>query len=263
MSEPSRILALEGIHNFRDYGGYAGADGARVRSRVLWRSSHHAEASPADLRKIHDLGLARVFDLRGDSEREAHPCLRHPEFAAEVVFAPGETAGLRAAAFHEEAAGGVRTVDDAISAMVRLYEGMAWRPVLVETLKLYFASLAQADGPLLLHCVAGKDRTGLAAALTHHALGVHPDDAMADYLLTHQAANIDARIAAGAGSSLRALGPEMSDDAVRALVSVRPEYLETALGAIRARHGAIDDYMAEVLEVTPDRKASIRARLLS
>ena len=84
-----RILTFESIDNFRDYGGYAGADGGTVRSGVLWRSGHHGAASAADLAAVETLDIATVIDLRGDSERAANPCLRHPGFAGEVVFAPG------------------------------------------------------------------------------------------------------------------------------------------------------------------------------
>lgn len=257
-----RILPFEAINNFRDYGGYAGADGAKVRSRVLWRSGHHAEASPTDLRAVHELGIATVIDLRGDSERDANPCLRHPEFSGKVVFAPGETAGLKAAAAHEESAGEIRTVEDAQAAMTRLYAGMAWRPVLVETLRLYFQTLAESGEPTLLHCFAGKDRTGLAADLLHHVLGVHPDDAMDDYLLTNRAANVERRIAAGT-HAVKGMGPQMSDDALRALLSVRAEYLETARTAIATRHGTVDAYLVEVLAVDPAMVAAIRANHLA
>ena len=131
-----RILPLEGIRNFRDYGGYAGADGFTVKRGVLWRSGHHHPATPADLEKVAGLGLSAVFDLRGDSERGAFPCLRHPGFTAEVLFEPGETAGLMGAAAHEAAGAGVRTGAESRAAMVRLNEGMPWRPVLVATMKL-------------------------------------------------------------------------------------------------------------------------------
>ena len=178
-----------------------------------------------------------------------------------MIFAPGETAGLKAAAAHEEAAGEVRSADDARRVMVRLYEHMAWRPVLVETFKLYFAAMEESGQPSLLHCFAGKDRTGLAADLLHHVLGVHPDDAMADYLLTHEAANIERRVAAGT-HAVKGMGSGMSDDAVRALLSVRAQYLETARAAIAARHGLIDAYLLEVLEVDPARVAAIRANYL-
>lgn len=257
-----RILPMEGIRNFRDYGGYAAGDGARVRRGVLWRSGHHHEATPGDLERVAGLGLSAVVDLRGDSERALYPCARHPEFGAAVLYEPGETAGLSGAAAHEAAGQGVRTGAEARAAMVRLNQGMPWRPVLVASMKLYFAELAAGRGPTLLHCVAGKDRTGLAVYLAHHALGVHPDDAMADYLLTNQATDVGRRMAFGAETVRARYGPEMEDEAVFALMSVAPEYLSAALEAIAARHGTLDVYLEEVLGVDPAQRHAIRRRWL-
>ena len=261
--DQDRILPLEGIRNFRDYGGYAAAGGAAVKRGVLWRSGHHHQATAADLDKVAALGLRAVIDLRGDSERSAFPCARHPEFAADVLFEPGETAGLAGAAAHEEAADGVRTGAQSRAAMVRLNEGMPWRPVLVASMKLYFAELAAGRRPILLHCVAGKDRTGLAAWLTHHALGVHPDDAMADYLLTNVATDLAGRLALGAETVRARYGPQMDDEAVLALMSVAPEYISAGLDAIRERHGSYSRYLSEVLGVDAGRIAAMRANLLA
>jgi protein-tyrosine phosphatase len=261
--DQTRILSLDGIRNFRDYGGYAGADGATVKRGVLWRSGHHHEATSQDLETVAALGLTAVIDLRGDSERALYPCARHPEFGAAVLYEPGETASLAGAAAHESAGAGVRTGAEARAAMIRLNEGMPWRPVLVESMKLYFTELAKGRGPSLLHCVAGKDRTGLAASLTHHILGVHPDDAIADYLLTNVANNISQRMALGATTVRARYGPEMDDEAVFALMSVAPEYLAAGHAAIRERHGDFDSYLEAVLGVDEGQRATIRANLLA
>ena len=258
----SRILALEGIHNFRDYGDYAAGDGGRVKAGVLWRSGQHAGGSPADLAAVARLGLCTVIDLRGDSEREAFPCLRAPDFEPAVLFAPGETAALRSMAAHAEAGKGVRTAADVNEAMDRLYRDLAWRPVLVGTLRLYFEALAEREGPSLLHCLAGKDRTGLAAALAHHVLGVHPDDMMADYLLTNEAGDIDRRVADARSTMRNGISPDLDDSALRTLLSVRPEYLTTAFDEIKERHGSVNAYLVDVVHVTPERRAAIRARWL-
>src|SRR3546814_13905619 len=69
-----RVLSLSGVHNFRDYGGYDVEGGGRLRDGVLWRSAHHVEADDDDLAAIDALGIETVIDLRGDDEREAHPC---------------------------------------------------------------------------------------------------------------------------------------------------------------------------------------------
>lgn len=75
-----RVLPLSGIHNFRDYGGYAVEDGGRLRQGLLWRSAHHEQATDADLGAVDALGLETVIDLRGDDEREMHPCRRSDNF---------------------------------------------------------------------------------------------------------------------------------------------------------------------------------------
>ena len=257
-----RILPMEGIRNFRDYGGYAGAEGARIKRGVLWRSGHHHEATPGDLDKVAKLGLTSVIDLRGDSERALYPCARHPEFGAAVLYEPGETAGLSGAAAHEAAGQGVRTGAEARAAMIRLNQGMPWRSVLVASMKLFFAELAADRGPSLLHCVAGKDRTGLAASLAHHVLGVHPDDALEDYLLTNTATDVAGRMALGAETVRARYGPQMEDDAVYALMSVAPEYIGAAHAAIRERHGNFDAYLRGVLGVDEAQQVAIRAALL-
>ena len=261
--DQTRILPLKGIRNFRDYGGYAGVDGAIVKRRVLWRSGHHHEASADDLEQVAGLGLAAVIDLRGDSERALYPCARHPEFGAAVLYEPGETAGLAGAAAHEAAGVGVRNGDEARRAMIRLNEGLPGRPVLVATMKMYFSTLASGEGPTLLHCVAGKDRTGLAASLAHHILGVHPDDALADYLLTNVAADVDGQMAGGSAKFRARYGPDMEDEAVRAMIGVAPEYIAAAHSAIRERHGDLDTYLDAVLGVDEAQRAAIRAQLLA
>lgn len=253
-----RVLVFEGIHNFRDYGGYA-ARGGRLKRGVLWRSGQHAGATPADLERVRQLDIATVIDLRGDSERAAFPCLRHEDFAGDVLFHPGETASLKGRAAHEEMADVIQSVDDARAVMVRLYQGMAFRDVLVATWRLYFAALADRDGASLLHCLAGKDRTGMGAALVHHALGVHHDDIMDDYLLTNRAGNVEARIAAQSHSLS---GTGLGDDAMRVILGVEAAYLDAGFAAIRERHGSIEAYLRDVLGVDAAVIAALEARLI-
>lgn len=255
----SRVLKLDGVHNFRDYGGYDAADGARVKPGLLWRSAQHGDASDTDLERIHDLGIATVIDLRGPSEREAKPCRRHPDFSAEVLSHPDETAGL---ALHTEAADGVLSAAEARAAMMQLYEGIAFRANLVPMLRAYFDVLERAAGPSLVHCVAGKDRTGFAVAMAQHVLGVSRDAIVADYLLTQSAGNIEARIAAGA-VQIRERHGNIDDQTIRTLMGVEEDYLVTALKAVEDRHGTIDAYLADVLWVDAARRDRLRAQYLT
>lgn len=257
-----RVLPLEGIHNFRDYGGYQ-ARGGTLRKGVLWRSGQHVGATEADLETVQGLGIGTVIDLRGDSERAAYPCLRHPEFGAAVVFEPGETASLKGAAVHEEMAREVVSERDAVNAMTALYERLPFRPVLAGTYRLYLRTLADNDHPTLLHCLAGKDRTGVAAALVHTLLGVHHDDIVADYVLTNTAGDAEARIAAGATAVRSGFGARMEDGAVRVLMGVRPEFLETAFAAIRQQYGSVEAYAEQLLGAGPEAVRAMEANLVA
>lgn len=251
-----RVLPLEGVHNFRDYGGYASSHGGKVVTGTLWRSAQHGDATDADLAAIKKLAINTVVDLRGTSERTAKPCRRYPGFAGEVLHHQGETAGL-----HIEAAADTPSAVQARAAMLRLYEGIAWRVNLTPILKRYFEALEQRDGASLVHCVAGKDRTGFAVALLHHVLGVHQDDILADYELTNVAGNIEGRIAAGA-TQIRDRYGKIDNDTIRVLMGVDPEYIATTFAKIREKHGDIDSYLADHLGVDAARQDKLRARYL-
>ncbi len=255
---PVQALPLMAVHNFRDYGGYAAA-GGRLRPGLLWRSAQHQDATDADLAAIAGLNLGTIVDLRGDAERAAHPCRRPPGCRAAVLFAPGTTTGL---APHLEAARGSITAADARARMLASYAAMPYRPVLVATIAMYFSALANGAAPALIHCVAGKDRTGFAVALFHRLIGVASDDVMADYLLTNQVGDGEARIAQGAAALRGRYGDGLSDAAVRVIMGVAPDYLDAAFAAITASHGDIAAYARAELGVTADRIAAIEARLI-
>lgn len=258
-----RVLAMSGIHNFRDYGGYSVAGGLRVRRGMLWRSGQHHEATDADLALIESLGLTRIFDLRTDKERADTPCRRPAGFSGKVLFvsdAANTAAPHVAVAQHRERSDVRRTPETMKDGMVRNYAGMPFRPKLVEMYRLAFAELAQGEGASLVNCMAGKDRTGVFVALTQHALGVHYDDILIDYLLTNTVGNPAARIAAGqrAVASLASI-----DLAVLAVImNVEPEYLASAWSAITQRHGSVDAYLADVLGVDERARAAMREKLL-
>jgi protein-tyrosine phosphatase len=252
----NRVLPFMGIHNFRDYGGYTGKSGGRMKMGLLFRSGQHLDATSDDLENVAALKLATVIDLRGDSERASYPCPRPSIFNAAVLHAHGDTAGPHVPL--DQPRPDVQVAADAKAAMLHLYRDMPFRPRLIEVYRHYIAALGDRGGPSLVHCLAGKDRTGLIVALFHHLLGVHPDDIMADYLLTNVVGDIDARIAAGANAVRGSFGADMDDAAVRTLMSVAPEYLDAAFAAILDRYGSIETYAQEVLGVTP----ALRGRMI-
>ncbi len=253
-----RVLPLGGVHNFRDYGGYPVAGGGRVRSGLLYRSGQHVDANDDDLTAIEALELRHVVDFRGRSERMHSPCRRPGNFTAEVHFYEGETANL---APHLEAATGAMDEDAAHAAMERIYRNLPNREPVLWVMKRYFDVLSKGEGTSLVHCLAGKDRTGMAVALLHHALGVHPDDAMEDFLLTNTAGNIDARVAAGA-DAVRARWGNISEETIRILMGVDARYLHAMRKAVEEVHGSLDAFLADVLGVDEAKRETLRLHLV-
>ena len=258
----TRHLRLEAIENFRDYGDYATGSGQRLKQGLLYRSASHSRATDADLEAIDALNIAVVVDLRRPGEREREPSRRPAGFKGEVIDNDmGEAAGddpwwnfVRSCDLSEDAFRGY---------LLNYYREAPANPRHLDLFARYFRALAAADGPVLIHCAAGKDRTGVLAALTHHLAGVHPDDIVEDYLLTNNPERIAARAPMVAQLIAQETGRTATDAAVRAAIGVEAEYLAEAFRSIAAAHGSVDAYLEEVLGVDAALKEALEARLLA
>ncbi len=256
-----RTIPMAGIHNFRDYGGYTLVGGGRLKRGVLWRSGQHAGATDDDLEKVAGVGLASVFDLRTSRERELYPCRRPDGFGAEVVHSADPDRPKFAP--HIEAARGFATARDAKfirDMMTDTYSRIGFRPELLAMTRGHAEALTRSEGPSLINCMAGKDRTGMAVAAIQFAVGVHRDDVMADYLLTNTAGDSEARIRAGM-ETVRGVNEGINDEAARAIMGVEPEYLDAAFAAILAQHGSIDAWLADMLGLDGAARERLRAAI--
>jgi protein-tyrosine phosphatase len=240
----SRCLSLEGIENFRDFGGYRTLDGRRVATGTLWRSAHHGAATSADLESMGLLNLATVVDLRRPAERAAQPSQTSPGFKGQMIVCDqGDLAEAPHVAFLRETD---LSPESARAFFYGYYEKAPFEPRHLSLFRDYFSALARPATPVLIHCTAGKDRTGLLAALTHHLLGVHADDIVDDFVLTNQAARLEERLPTVSKALAQSLGKVPSDAAVRAFLGVDAAYLTKAFDAIRSKHGSIEVYMANI-----------------
>ncbi|MET0545038.1 MAG: tyrosine-protein phosphatase [Caulobacterales bacterium] len=240
-----RDLNFEGIDNFRDYGGYQAA-GGRLRMGRLYRSAHHGAATDKDLELLSKLGVAALFDMRGAEERAFAPSRRPANFTYNVMecdLALGGGVPAALVASLREA----KTEAEALRLYAESYKSLAVLPGIVAAYRAMFSALVDGDGASIIHCNAGKDRTGIGAALVHHALGVHPDDIMADYMLTNTVRGAEQRIALNSFKLRAALGADVPDEVATAYSIVTPEYLDAAFAAIKARSGGIEAYLRDDL----------------
>ena len=255
-----RFLKTEGIHNFRDYGGYAVQGGGRVKPGLLFRSGQHFHASEEDLAAVQALDIRTIIDLRGQSERENFPCKRHEEFGAEVIAFEGETSS---APPHEEAANEAgMTPQRAFERMMAVYTRMPVNPAMIDMFGRFLRVLDSRDGGSLVHCFAGKDRTGIAAMHILHILGVHPDDIVEEFLLTNRAPSLEV-LKAQALPRMEAHHGKLEEEAVRALLEVRPEYIARYVEAVETSHGSLDNYQSEVIGVDDALRERLRARFIA
>lgn len=254
-----RLIALENVRNFRDFGGYASRHGGRVKMGRLYRSGHHAEATPGDLAAMDALGIHVQADLRRPDEREKQKSrLRVPT----VITNDG---GRETEAPHMRFLTQVGVDADAADQwMVEYYEKAPFKAHHQALFRDWFVHLAEAPGDAagLVNCAAGKDRTGILCALTHHVLGVSEEDIRADYDLTNAAVDVNGRLPEAAAYFNEMLGKNYPADVFRPFMGVHLRYLDKAFGAILQRSGSVQAYLTDVLQVDETLQADLRAKLI-
>ena len=259
-SQTDPFVPTEGIHNLRDYGGWAIPGGGRVTSGLLWRSGQHRDATEADLEVFSQLGVRTIIDFRGASEREKFPCRRHADFEAEILAHPGETSSSPP---HEGGGGGVTmTAQHAYDRMIAVYTRMPVNPAMISMFRRYFEALDTREGASLIHCFAGKDRTGVGASLLLHVLGVHRDDTVAEFLRTNDAPTKHI-LENQSLPRMREVYDGIEEGAIENLMNVRPEYIAPYFNEVDRDHGSLDTYLEQILGVDEDRKARLRDKFVA
>jgi protein-tyrosine phosphatase len=251
-----RTVALEGAVNLRDFGGYATADGRAVRRGQLFRSGTLAHLSEEAQRDFEALGVRLICDLRRPEEQAEEPT----PFAAQTLrrldipIDPGSAIALRRELVAEQL-----DLKRRIDFMVAINRELA-RDHAEDYARMFEALLELDDGAFLVHCSAGKDRTGFACALILHALGVPEDTVLEDYLLTNDHLDFE-------GFVLRLAGRFEPNgipgrDSVMALAGVRPEYLKAAYEAIESEFENVEYYIERAVGLDAAARDTLRSRYL-
>jgi protein-tyrosine phosphatase len=255
-----RFLPLEGGRNFRDMGGYEAESGRRVRWGAVYRSGTMGNLTPDDFAYLNALGIGVVCDLRSTPERSAEPVHWSGSAPPEYIVRDYEMDN----SFVRDAAMGPNpTAATMKAAMVKLYENMPYD--FIDSYRRLFSELQVARAPVAFNCSAGKDRSGVAAALLLLTLGVPQAQVMADYELSNRAPPPTAtrRPAAAPGvPSVFGYLQRVPPSALAILGRSDPDYLIGALNAIKRRDGSVPRYMQTRLGVGPAEALRLRARIL-
>lgn len=252
-----RFVRLNGAHNFRGLAGWRTADGMEIAPGLLYRASSLHLLDDSDLAALAQLAIDHVFDLRTAVEREAYRS-RWPADLASTVWTGAE--GSANADLTQLMTRPALATADLHAAMVKVYADFPedLGPALSAVLKaLAFGENARAT---LIHCAAGKDRTGFVSAMVLRALGVREQDVRTDYLLTN-ATFEKAYATFASGHGLDRLEAAMPG-AAHAMLGAHAVYLDSADSVIASRWGGHDAYLNEVAGLTPEVRALLRSRFL-
>lgn len=255
-----RKLPFDGAYNFRDLGGYATTDGKTLRWGMLFRSDKLSDLSETDEQYLEQLNIRRIVDFRSELERSEEPNRIAPDSSIAIVNKPIAIDAAAVDQVKDRIVASDATAEEMGQLLIDANRQMVenFTPVYRE----YMQELLLADNyPTVFHCTAGKDRTGLAAALVLSAVGVPRETVMKDYLATnlYTAEHIDKMVMLiKVGSLFRA-----NSEAVRALFAVDERYLNEAFAAIDEHYGSLDNYLTTGLGLGSAEREKLRTVLLN
>ena len=239
-----RVLPLQGGRNFRDLGGYRTADGHSVKWNILYRSGSMTGLTPADYAALEKRGIRVVCDFRSTAERKAEPVAWPNPKNPRVLTDEYE---LDNGQFMPKGAMKDWTAEQARAALAASYPRLLTQ--FNGQYRRMFGELLAGHAPLAFNCSAGKDRTGIAAALLLTALGVPRATVIEDYLLTNQTLN-PAALAQGRATA-NSPWMQMSPDILKAFMGADRSYIEAAFAVIDGHAGGADGYLRDELGLGP------------
>ncbi len=266
-----RVLKFEGGCNFRDIGGYRNRDGRELVWGRVFRTGVLSYFTALDEASLAQLGVKVICDLRRAEEREREQTRWTDATTEHLSWDDGaQPPTVRTfSGRHADTAAGMRL------AMIDLYRALpTW---MIPRLRGMFERIANGGSPMIVHCAAGKDRTGLAIALLLAALYVPHETIVEDYLLTNDAGDFEAFILSRhqtrpdqsqLDQSQQGLATTnhpllaLSDDVRRVLFAADADYLAAAFEQISQDSGSVTAFLRDRVGVDASMQRNLAAALL-
>ena len=238
----TRVVALDGGINFRDIGGYSNSQGRTVKWRKIMRCGHLARLSDSDLDTLEAIGVSKIHDFRRSEEQAQSPsCAVRAEFIDDYQISIGDISR-----FWEFLFDGQLTADSSHQLVVNSYRSCI--DVVIPAFSRFMRNIVDnADNASVFHCSAGKDRTGMAAALILSALDVPRQTIVDDYMLTIEHYDSDALIEIVEGHLRDAKVEQWDRDWLIPYCSVHEDNIVAFLEAIDERYGDVKTYLTSAL----------------
>ena len=260
-----RVIQLQGTTNTRDIGGYQTSDLRTIRSGQIIRSENLSRLTADDFRKLEEIGVKTVIDLRTDREHDQRPTVWQGDHPPQFYHFPiGDAHNDWFTAQRKLMKNSRFTEQQSLEHMVEGYRMIAEEgPPSYH--KLMEVVLDQSNWPVLIHCNAGKDRSGVAVTLILEALGVDRETIMEEFLLTNEVGRSEAKARLLAKESKKSsrgkkFGAGPSASAWFPIVGVRAEMLEAFYVSVEEEYGSMDAFLTE-LGVDQDARSALTASL--
>lgn len=228
----NKVIALEGGSNFRDLGGYPTRNGGQTRSGIIYRAASLANLTAGDQHTLMDLGIRTSFDLREGIEQEREGTDNVGENIT-VIHVPTSIGGGVRATFRK-----VMLQPNRFQLLDLYLESFAPRTAYHADL---FRQVINADNhATIIHCSAGKDRTGIMSALLLRVAGVDDETIIKDYAATTEYA---AELLAATGDRLKRFG--VRENAIKKLMSSEPATMAGLLAYLDEHFGSAEAYLMQ------------------
>jgi protein-tyrosine phosphatase len=244
-----RKINLQGTVNFRDVGGYATKDGHHVKWGKIYRSADLSKLTEADLAELKKRNIKYDVDLRGRPEAEQAPDKLNPN--TDYILCPAGSDSVntivRDLAAHK----------NTDSLMTVFYTSTRY---FTERYKPFFNKLLAVPNneSLVFHCTAGKDRTGIAAALFLYSLGVPYETIVADYTATNYYRQAESQKSVNSMVQLM----HVDEKSARNLTGAKKEYLDASFAAINKRYGSVDNFLKNEIGLTEVQVKTLKRKYL-
>jgi protein-tyrosine phosphatase len=247
-----RDLVWDGCLNVRDLGGLPTAGGGETRYGAVVRADSVSQLSDAGWRALVDYGIRTVLDLRGDHEREDDPPADLPVEVVHVPFMEANEAEWEEIGEELEAA--TSAAPDVAASTREAYL------IFLERFKPNVASAVRAvanapEGGVVVHCVGGKDRTGLLSAFLLHLVGVADEEIASDYALSEE------RLRPRHEAWFEAADSEQELERLRRIAQTPAASMVGVFAELERRYGSVEGFLLDA-GATEEELAAVRARLL-
>lgn len=249
----NRNISFKKVVNFRDIGGLPTTEGKIVRWGKIFRSDNLSTLKEKEFKKFSNLQIATVYDLRTASEIATKQD-NLPDHVKYVPFAIINDNGDLLAKMKGRVINGEVTEQESREMMFDLYRTSITDNILLKELIL---KIIRSDEPLLYHCSAGKDRTGIVTALLLSILKVDRETIIQEYMLSNFYRNKKVSSMLRKAAIAKVIKPHLQTKVIKNFMSVDRDYIDAVFNIIDVKYGGIDNYIINHLDITDTERSLI------